>query len=58
LWSKALAINLALAALALATLLLPSQMAEIAALCGGGVLVTWLLVVFARGPARHLPHSS
>jgi hypothetical protein len=53
-----LAINLALAALALATLLLPSQMTEIAALCGGGVLVTWLLVVFARGPACHLPHSS
>jgi UDP-N-acetylmuramyl pentapeptide phosphotransferase/UDP-N-acetylglucosamine-1-phosphate transferase len=56
--ARVFAINLALAALALATLLLPSRMTEIAALCAGGVLVTWLLVVFARGPARHLPHSS
>jgi UDP-N-acetylmuramyl pentapeptide phosphotransferase/UDP-N-acetylglucosamine-1-phosphate transferase len=55
---RVFAINLALATLALSTLLLPSQMTEIAALCAGGVLVTWLLVVFARGPARHLPHSS
>jgi UDP-N-acetylmuramyl pentapeptide phosphotransferase/UDP-N-acetylglucosamine-1-phosphate transferase len=53
--ARVFAINLALAALAFATLLLPSRITDIAALCAGGVLVTWLLVIFARGPARHLP---
>jgi UDP-N-acetylmuramyl pentapeptide phosphotransferase/UDP-N-acetylglucosamine-1-phosphate transferase len=46
------AVNLALVTLALTTILLPSRMMEIAALIGGALLVTWLLVLFARGPKR------
>jgi len=44
--------------LALATILLPSPTTDIAAVGVGMALVAWLLVVFARGPARHSPHSS
>jgi hypothetical protein len=31
---------------------------DIAAVSVGMALVAWLLVAFARGPSRHLPHSS
>jgi hypothetical protein len=37
---------------------LPSPVTDIAAVSVGMALVAWLLVAFARGPARHLPHSS
>jgi UDP-N-acetylmuramyl pentapeptide phosphotransferase/UDP-N-acetylglucosamine-1-phosphate transferase len=56
--ARVFAINVALAALALATILLPSPTTDIAAVSVGMALVAWLLVVFARGPARHSPHSS
>jgi UDP-N-acetylmuramyl pentapeptide phosphotransferase/UDP-N-acetylglucosamine-1-phosphate transferase len=51
-------VNIALAALALATILLPSRTTDIAALSFGAALVAWILIVFQRGPARHLPHPS
>jgi UDP-N-acetylmuramyl pentapeptide phosphotransferase/UDP-N-acetylglucosamine-1-phosphate transferase len=50
--AKVFVVNLALAALALATILLPSRATEIVALGVGAVLVACLLVVFARGPTR------
>jgi len=53
--ARVFAINVALAALALATILLPSPTTNLAAVSVGTGLVTWLIVVFARGPARHLP---
>jgi UDP-N-acetylmuramyl pentapeptide phosphotransferase/UDP-N-acetylglucosamine-1-phosphate transferase len=56
--ARVFAVNVALAALALVTILLPSPATDIAAASVGMALVAWLLVVFARGPARHLPHSS
>jgi UDP-N-acetylmuramyl pentapeptide phosphotransferase/UDP-N-acetylglucosamine-1-phosphate transferase len=56
--ARVFAINVALAALALVTILSPSPKTDIAAVSVGMALVAWLLVVFARGPARHLPHSS
>jgi UDP-N-acetylmuramyl pentapeptide phosphotransferase/UDP-N-acetylglucosamine-1-phosphate transferase len=56
--ARVFAINVALAALALATILLPSPTTNFAAAGVGAALVTWLMVVFARGPARRLPHSS
>jgi UDP-N-acetylmuramyl pentapeptide phosphotransferase/UDP-N-acetylglucosamine-1-phosphate transferase len=56
--ARVFAVNLALAALALVTILLPSPVTDIAAVSVGMALVAWLLVAFARGPARHLPHSS
>jgi UDP-N-acetylmuramyl pentapeptide phosphotransferase/UDP-N-acetylglucosamine-1-phosphate transferase len=55
--ARVFVINVALAALALVTILIPSSATDIAAVGVGMVLVAWLLVVFARGPARHLPHS-
>lgn len=45
-------VNIALAGLAFATILLPSRMTDIAAVGAGMALVAWLLVVFARGPRR------
>jgi UDP-N-acetylmuramyl pentapeptide phosphotransferase/UDP-N-acetylglucosamine-1-phosphate transferase len=42
-------VNLALAALALVTVLLPGQLTDIAALIVGAALVAWLLFAFARG---------
>jgi UDP-N-acetylmuramyl pentapeptide phosphotransferase/UDP-N-acetylglucosamine-1-phosphate transferase len=53
--ARVFAINVALAALALATILLPSPITNFAAVSVGTALVTWLMIVFARGPARHLP---
>jgi UDP-N-acetylmuramyl pentapeptide phosphotransferase/UDP-N-acetylglucosamine-1-phosphate transferase len=50
--ARVFAVNVALAALALATILLPSRTTEIAALSVGAALVAWILVVFSRGPAR------
>jgi UDP-N-acetylmuramyl pentapeptide phosphotransferase/UDP-N-acetylglucosamine-1-phosphate transferase len=50
--ARVFAVNLALAALALATILLPSRTADIPALSAGSALVAWLLIVFARGPGR------
>jgi UDP-N-acetylmuramyl pentapeptide phosphotransferase/UDP-N-acetylglucosamine-1-phosphate transferase len=50
--ARVLAVNLVLAALALATILLPSRTTEIAALIAGVALVAWLLILFARGPSR------
>ena len=47
--ARVFAVNLALAALALATVLLPSRETSIAALSGGAALVAWLLFIFARG---------
>jgi UDP-N-acetylmuramyl pentapeptide phosphotransferase/UDP-N-acetylglucosamine-1-phosphate transferase len=44
------AVNLALAALALATILLPSRTTDIIALSVGAALVAWILAVFTRGP--------
>jgi UDP-N-acetylmuramyl pentapeptide phosphotransferase/UDP-N-acetylglucosamine-1-phosphate transferase len=49
---RVFALNLALAALALMTIVLPSNTIGIAALIAGALLVTSLLVVFARGPKR------
>jgi hypothetical protein len=45
-------VNLALAALALPTILLASRMMQFVALAAGAALVASLLVVFARGPKR------
>jgi UDP-N-acetylmuramyl pentapeptide phosphotransferase/UDP-N-acetylglucosamine-1-phosphate transferase len=56
--ARVFALNVALAALALATILLSSRMTEIIALSGGIVLVAWILIVFARGRERQLPRSS
>jgi len=49
---RVFAVNLALAALSFATILLPSRTTEIAALSAGVAIVTWLLIVFTRGPRR------
>ena len=46
------AVNLALAVLALATILLPSRTTDIIALSVGAALVAWILAVFTRGPRR------
>jgi UDP-N-acetylmuramyl pentapeptide phosphotransferase/UDP-N-acetylglucosamine-1-phosphate transferase len=56
--TRVFVVNLALAVLSLATILLPSRTTDIIALSVGAALVTWFLVVFARGPGRRLPHSS
>jgi UDP-N-acetylmuramyl pentapeptide phosphotransferase/UDP-N-acetylglucosamine-1-phosphate transferase len=45
-------VNIVLAALAFATLLRPSAVADAAALGAGAALVAWLLVAFARGPTK------
>jgi UDP-N-acetylmuramyl pentapeptide phosphotransferase/UDP-N-acetylglucosamine-1-phosphate transferase len=45
-------VNIALSGLALATILVPSRVTDIAAVSAGIALVGWLLVVFARGPRR------
>jgi len=50
--ARVFVINVALAALALTTIVLPSQTTQVSALCGGAALVVWLLAVFARGPLR------
>src|SRR5262249_1463080 len=55
--TRVFVVNILLAALAFATILLPSPVTDIAAVSVGMALVAWLLVAFARGPARHLPHS-
>jgi UDP-N-acetylmuramyl pentapeptide phosphotransferase/UDP-N-acetylglucosamine-1-phosphate transferase len=47
--ARVFAVNLALTALAIATILLPSRMTDIAALSAGAALVAWLLVVLSRG---------
>ena len=47
--ARVFAVNVALAALALATVLLPSRATDIVALCAGVVLVAWLLFALARG---------
>jgi UDP-N-acetylmuramyl pentapeptide phosphotransferase/UDP-N-acetylglucosamine-1-phosphate transferase len=48
--ARVFVVNLALAGLALATILLPSRVIDIAAVGAGMALVAWLLAVFARGP--------
>jgi UDP-N-acetylmuramyl pentapeptide phosphotransferase/UDP-N-acetylglucosamine-1-phosphate transferase len=50
--ARVFAVNLALAALALATILLPSRTTDISALSAGSALVVWLLIGFARSPRR------
>jgi len=50
--ARVLAVNIVLAALALATILLPSRTIDIVALSVGAVLIIWLLSVFARRPIR------
>jgi UDP-N-acetylmuramyl pentapeptide phosphotransferase/UDP-N-acetylglucosamine-1-phosphate transferase len=47
--ARVFAVNLALAALALATVLAPSYPTDIAALAAGGTLVAWLLATLSRG---------
>jgi UDP-N-acetylmuramyl pentapeptide phosphotransferase/UDP-N-acetylglucosamine-1-phosphate transferase len=47
--ARVFAVNIALAALAIATLLLPGHTTDLAALAAGAVLVAWLLSAFARG---------
>jgi len=47
--ARVFAVNLMLAGLAVATILLPSRTMEIAALSAGMTVVAWLLIVFARG---------
>lgn len=48
--TRVFAVNLMLAALALATLLMPSYTGGIAALAAGAALVAWLLLTLSRGP--------
>jgi UDP-N-acetylmuramyl pentapeptide phosphotransferase/UDP-N-acetylglucosamine-1-phosphate transferase len=48
--ARVFVVNLALAILALATILLPSLTTDIAALSAGAALVAWLMLVFGRGP--------
>src|SRR5262249_19338144 len=52
------ALNVTLATLALATILLPSRTMDMAALSAGIMLVAWLLIVFARGATRREKHQS
>ena len=47
--ARVFAVNVALAALALATVMLPSRATDIAALSAGAALVAWLLFALARG---------
>ena len=49
--SRVFAVNVGLALLGLATVIWPTRGLTVAALCGGGILVGGLLVVFARGRA-------
>jgi UDP-N-acetylmuramyl pentapeptide phosphotransferase/UDP-N-acetylglucosamine-1-phosphate transferase len=48
--ARVFAVNLVLAALALATVLRPSREFDVAALIAGAMLVAWLLMGFVRGP--------
>ena len=50
--ARVFAVNVALAVLAIAIILLPSRTAELAALSVGATLVAGLLFVFSRGPTR------
>jgi len=50
--ARVFVVNVALAALALTTIVLPYRTTQVSALCAGIVLVVWLLAVFARGPLR------
>jgi UDP-N-acetylmuramyl pentapeptide phosphotransferase/UDP-N-acetylglucosamine-1-phosphate transferase len=50
--ARVFVVNLALAALALATILVPSRLVAIAALIIGPAVVTCLLTVFSSGPSR------
>jgi UDP-N-acetylmuramyl pentapeptide phosphotransferase/UDP-N-acetylglucosamine-1-phosphate transferase len=50
--ARVFGVNLALATLALTTLIIPSRITDLFALCAGTVVVAWLLAVFARGPFR------
>ncbi len=52
--ARVFATNVALAALAFVTILLPSPATDIAAVSVGIALVAWLLAVFTRGP-KHSP---
>ena len=56
--TRVFVVNILLATLAFVTILLPSPVTDIAAVSVGMALVAWLLVAFALGPSRHLPHSS
>ena len=50
--ARVFVVNLTLAVLALATILLPSRTTDIAAFSAGAALVGWLMFVFERGPHR------
>jgi UDP-N-acetylmuramyl pentapeptide phosphotransferase/UDP-N-acetylglucosamine-1-phosphate transferase len=50
--ARVFVVNLALATLAVATIVLPSRTTDIAALIIGAALVAWLLMAFARGSNR------
>jgi UDP-N-acetylmuramyl pentapeptide phosphotransferase/UDP-N-acetylglucosamine-1-phosphate transferase len=50
--ARVFAVNVALAALALVTILVPSRTTDVAALGIGVALVGWLMLLFARGPRR------
>jgi UDP-N-acetylmuramyl pentapeptide phosphotransferase/UDP-N-acetylglucosamine-1-phosphate transferase len=52
--TRVFAVNLALAALAITTAIFREITIDLAALVAGGILVAWLLVVFARGPSAPL----
>jgi len=47
--ARVFAINLGLAALAIAIVILPGRFNDLAALAAGVALVTWLLILFAKG---------
>jgi UDP-N-acetylmuramyl pentapeptide phosphotransferase/UDP-N-acetylglucosamine-1-phosphate transferase len=49
---RVFAVNVVLAVLAIATILLPSSKTDIAACSAGAALVAWLLIIFSRGPKQ------
>jgi UDP-N-acetylmuramyl pentapeptide phosphotransferase/UDP-N-acetylglucosamine-1-phosphate transferase len=57
--ARVFVVNLALCALAVATVILPGRLNDVAAVLVGAALVVWLLIVFARGKkARLRPRAS
>ena len=50
--ARVFAANLGLAALALATVMVPSRETDMIAVSAGGALVAWLLFAFARGRSK------
>jgi UDP-N-acetylmuramyl pentapeptide phosphotransferase/UDP-N-acetylglucosamine-1-phosphate transferase len=46
---RVLVVNVVLGALAIMTVIVPGAASDVAALCGGALVVAWLLIIFARG---------